>query len=153
MALARTWPVVIGGAAWLIICCSSPIEAQGGRAARPSTSSLESRVQQYWGRRQAKDLTGAYPFYCQSYRSRVSLKDYTQLSRLNRFDLTDIKVASIVQQTDRYQVTITYRFMAPMITQDRLDGQATETWKRDPNGQWCKADEPLELPLPPRGFL
>jgi hypothetical protein len=123
-----------------------------GRTAPASENALRARVQEYWARRQAKDLVGAYPFYCQAYRSKVSLNDYTRLTRLNRFDLSDVRVAGIVQKQERYDVTISYRFVAPMITQDRLEGQATEAWKRDSNGQWCKEDEPAVLPTPRSGM-
>ena len=112
---------------------------------------LEARVQHYWARRQAKDLVGAYPFYCEAYRSRVSQTAFTQLTRLNRFDLTDVKVSATVPDRDRFQVTITYRFKAPMVPADSLTGQATDAWKRDTDGKWCKEDEPLVLPFPPTG--
>jgi len=143
----RTNAFNIAGA--IFVCAVAATGAQDrGRTPAASESALRTRVQQYWARRQAKDLIGAYPFYCQAYRSKVSLNDYTRLTRLNRFDLTDVKVASIVQQHERYDVTITYRFVAPMITQERLDGQSTEAWKRDSNDQWCKEDEPALLPVP-----
>jgi len=112
------------------------------------TSGLEQRVLQYWARRRAKDLPGAYPFYCRQYRSKVSRDQFIQLTRLNRFDMNDLKVAGIAPQDDAFAVTITYRYMAPMISDKPLEGRSPELWKRDADGAWCKVDEPTALPFP-----
>lgn len=142
-------PIRILSAIGIAALCGAVVTAaaQQRRGGRPDLSSLRNRVQQYWARRQAKDLVGAYPFYCQSYRSRVSLNDFTKLTRLNRFDISDVRVVDITQDHLRYGVRIAYRFVAPMLTTERLDGEATEEWMRESNGQWCKADEPLALPF------
>jgi len=112
------------------------------------SASVEPRAQQYWARRQAKDLTGAYPFYCSGYRSRVSQAQFLQLTRLVRFDLSDIRVVQATVSGDRAEVTIAYKFVAPLVSAQPLDGQAKETWVRDTDGQWCKEDEPVALPFP-----
>ena len=129
-------------------------------SARPSTStpvlsgnaqadaSVENRAQQYWARRQAKDLAGAYPFYCAAYRSRVSLGQFQQLSRLIRFDLLAFHVAGTEAAGDRIEVTIAYRFLVPTLPEPEVNSQMTETWARDTDGQWCKEDEPVVMPFP-----
>ena len=110
---------------------------------------LERRVLEYWARRQAKDLPAAYAFYCQQYRSRVSRDQYTQMTRLNRFDMKDLTVADVNPEADAFSVTITYHYMAPMINDRPLDGRSSELWKRDADGStWCKVDEPTSLPFP-----
>lgn len=113
-----------------------------------STEGLEKTVLQYWAHRQDKNLPAAYPFYCESFRSRVSLNEFTKLTRLNRFDLTDLKVVDIASNGTDFSVTISYHYMAPMISDKQLDGKTAEAWKRDPGGKWCKADEPTALPFP-----
>lgn len=121
----------------------SPVSAKGTNAV-----SIEKRVQEYWDRRKAKDLAGAYPFYCSPYRSRVSQAQFLQLTRLVRFDLLEVRVASVVPMADRAEVTIAYRFMVPTLPEPERDGRTTEIWARDTNEQWCKEDEPLVLPFP-----
>jgi hypothetical protein len=116
---------------------------------QPAPSSLESRVQDYWGRRQAKDLSGAYPYYCSAYRARVSQAQFLQMTRLVRFDLRDVHVTRAALAGDRADVTIAYRFLMPTMVDQPLEGQTKETWARDTDGQWCKADEPVVLPFPP----
>lgn len=111
--------------------------------------SLEMRAQQYWARRQAKDLTGAYPFYCSAYRARVPLPQFLQLTRLVRFDLSEVRVAEAAVTGNRADVSVVYKFVAPMVSAQTLDGRAKETWIRDTDGQWCKEDEPIALPFPP----
>jgi hypothetical protein len=115
-----------------------------------STSSLESRAQEYWARRQAKDLSGAYPYYCSAYRARVSLAQFLQMTRLVRFDLRDVRVTvtDAASAKDRAEVTIAYKFLMPTLGDQLLDGQTKEVWARDPDGQWCKQDEPVVLPFP-----
>ena len=117
----------------------------------PPPSPLEARVEQYWARRQAKDLSGAYEFYCAGYRSRVPREQFLQLTRLTRFDLMDIHVVHTQPAGQRAQVTIAYRFAAPMVSEKPVDGQATETWGLEANGSWCKEDEPVVLPFPKSG--
>ena len=112
------------------------------------TAGLEQRVLQYWARRQAKDLPAAYPFYCQPYRSKVSRDQFIQMTRLNRFDMKDLKVASITPQDDAFSVTITFRYLAPMISDQPLEGRSPELWKRDADGTWCRVEEPAGLPFP-----
>ena len=131
------------GAALAALLAGSPTLAWAQNA------SLENRAQQYWARRQAKDLTGAYPFYCSTYRSRVSQAQFLQLTRLVRFDLSDVRVAETAVTGDRAEVTIAYKFLAPLLNGQALDGQAKETWIRDTDGQWCKEDEAVALPFPP----
>jgi hypothetical protein len=112
-------------------------------------SSLQSRAEGYWARREAKDLSGAYPFYCSAYRARVPLAQFLQMTRLVRFDLRDIRVSLPASTGDRAEVTIAYRFLMPTLGDQLLDGQTKESWVRDSDGQWCKEDEPVLLPFPP----
>ena len=114
--------------------------------AGPAT--LETRAQAYWARRQAKDLAGAYEFYCPEYRARVSREQFLQLTRLNRFNLTDVRVANVAAAGARSEVTITYRFFLPTLSDQPLEGRASDWWARDGTGVWCKEDEPLVLPFP-----
>lgn len=116
---------------------------------KPKPSSLESRAQEYWTRRQAKDLAGAYPYYCSAYRARVSQGQFLQMTRLVRFDLRDVRVTAAASSGDRAEVTVAYKFQMPTLADQLLDGQAKEMWVRDADGQWCKEDEPLSLPFPP----
>jgi hypothetical protein len=109
---------------------------------------LLSRARAYWERRQAKDLAGAYAFYCAGYKGRVSQPQLMQMTRLNRFDLKDISVSATMTGADRAQVTIAYKFMLPTLPGELVDAKATDAWSRDPDGQWCKEDEPLVLPFP-----
>ena len=128
-----------------------------GDAAR---SAIEARVQKYWERRQAKDLLGAYPFYCAAFRAGVSQSQFLQMTRLIRFDLTETRVTSVTikdQANDKAQVTVDYKFLVPMLSAGPVSGRATELWALDPDGQWCKESEPLVLPFgaptpPPSGL-
>jgi hypothetical protein len=118
-------------------------------APQPTASSLESRVQEYWVRRQAKDLAGAYPYYCSAYRSRVSQGQFLQMTRLVRFDIQDVRVTGVTSSGDRAEATIAYKFLMPTLLNQLLDGRTTDVWARDADGKWCKEDEPLVLPFPP----
>ena len=129
------------------------VKASQGSASASSgqiadAGALEKRAQAYWERRQAKDLSGAYPFYCASYRSRVSQADFLQMTRLVRFTLRDVKVSQMVAVGARAEITVDYRFMIPTLPNPENSGQTKEMWARDPDGQWCKEDEPLVLPFP-----
>lgn len=158
LAAAATCVVAAGAVSMTtaasVAAATRPVEQAGtSRPVAPAgpavtSASVESRAQQYWERRQAKDLTGAYPFYCSAYRSRVSLAQFLQLTRLVRFDLSEARVADVAVTGDRAQITITYKFMAPTLAGQLLDGRTIETWIRDPDGQWCREDEPLALPFP-----
>jgi hypothetical protein len=132
-------------------CGTHATPAAARVASAPASASLEERVRQYWERRQAKDLAGAYPFYCAAYRSRVPQNEYLQMTRLVRFDLRDVKIAGTTPSGGAVAVTIAYRFLMPTISDRPVDGQATEMWMRDTDGQWCKQDEPLLLPFPRGG--
>jgi hypothetical protein len=123
-----------------------------GADARQAEPSIESpvtpRALAYWERRQAKDLAGAYAFYCAAYRARVPQADFVRMVRLVRFDLTAVRVARVELSGDAAQVTVAYRFLAPMLGDRLAEGQVTETWRRDTGGEWCKEDEALVLPFP-----
>lgn len=114
-------------------------------------ASLVERVTQYWERRKAKDLAGAYVFYCDAYKSRVSRDQYLQLTRLTRFTLTDVKVIADPAAHGRAEVTVAYKYLMPVIDSRPLEGKTTELWAQDKNGEWCKEDEPLVLPFPSGG--
>lgn len=108
----------------------------------------ESRVLQYWARRQAKDLAGAWAFYCADYQARVPQPQFMQMTRLLRFDLRDLKVAKADVRGGKADVTIAYTFSLPTIPGQSLAGQSSDTWSKGADGQWCKDDEPLVLPFP-----
>jgi hypothetical protein len=127
---------------------SVPAAATAGTAGGGAAQPLAGRVNEYWRRRQGKDLAGAYAFYCPAYRARVSQPEFLQMTRLVRFDLSDIKIAAVVEEGDHANVRVTYKFPAPNITPGLLEGETTEAWRRDSGGQWCKQDEPLTLPFP-----
>jgi len=113
-------------------------------------SVIEARAQNYWERRQAKDLLGAYPFYCTAFRARVSQSQFLQMTRLIRFNLTETRVTSVTindQANDKAQVTVDYKFVVPTLSAEPVPGRVTELWALDPDGQWCKADEPFVLPF------
>src|SRR5207244_6049487 len=65
----------------------------------------------------------------------------SQMTRLVRFDLSDIKIAAVVEEGDYANVRVTYKFPAPNITPGLLEGETTETWRRDSGGQWCKQED------------
>ena len=136
---------VFGGAV------SAPVQQaeSNGDAAR---SAIEARAQKYWERRQAKDLLGAYPFYCAVFRARVSQSQFLHMTRLTRFDLSDSRVTSVTikdQANDKAQVTVDYKFLVPTLSGQPVPGRVTELWALDPDGQWCKQDEPLVMPFGP----
>jgi hypothetical protein len=137
--------VIVHGERQSSVTETSPLR----RGAAPA--SLVDRATQYWERRRAKDLAGAYVFYCDAYKSRVSHDQYLQLTRLTRFELTDVKVTADPAAHDRAQVTVAYKYMMPVIDTRPLEGKTTEMWAQDKNGEWCKEDEPLILPLPSGG--
>lgn len=130
-----------------------PVQSPGGGGARSAEQTsvavgpLESRVEAYWKRRQAKDVSGAYAFYCSAYKNRVPQAEFLQLTRLTRFNLQDIRVARVNSKGDRAEVTISYRFLMPTVSQDMLASESTEVWLHEA-GEWCKEDEPLILPFP-----
>jgi hypothetical protein len=115
------------------------------RARRPVP--VEARARQYWAKRADRDLQGAYAFYCSPYKSRVPLVEYLKLTRLVRFQLTDVRVTHATPVGDRMEVTVEYRFVAPSISAEPLRGETKDVWGRE-NGTWCKVDEPLILPFP-----
>jgi hypothetical protein len=117
-------------------------------SAAQDASSPESRVQQYWARRQAKDLAGAWTFYCADYQARVPQPQFMMMTRLLRFDLRDLKVAKVERHGDKADVTIAYKFSLPTVPGQDLDGQSSDVWSKGADGQWCKDDEPLVLPFP-----
>jgi hypothetical protein len=134
------------------LCVSADAAAQQRRARSPwRPLSIEVRVRQYWTTRMSRDLTGAYAFYCQSYKSRVPLADYVKQTRLTRFQMSDVQVRSTTPRRDGVEVTLSYRFLAPLVSPTPLDGETTEMWARDRKGSWCKQDEPLVLPFPTSG--
>lgn len=155
VAFARRCPVVLLAAGLAVVGCACAAQSfspakDSGRGGPPAVRSvtLQERAQQYWARRQAKDLLGAYPFYCAAYRSRVSQAQYLQLSRLNRFDFVSVDVVGAEPIGDRFDVTIAYRFIAPTVSDQPLNGRTSERWARDSDGLWCKEDEPALLPFP-----
>jgi hypothetical protein len=81
----------------------------------------------------------------------VSQAQFLQMTRLVRFDLTDVHVAGVTTEGNRATVRIAYHFMMPTISTDPLPGEASEVWLREPDGQWCKEDEPIVLPFPAAG--
>lgn len=115
-------------------------------------SAIEARAQKYWELRQAKDLLGAYPFYCAAFRAGVSQSQFLQMTRLIRFNLTETRVASVTindQANDKAQVTVDYKFVVPTVSEQPVPGRVTDRWALDPDGQWCKEDEPLVMPFRP----
>ena len=112
-----------------------------------STTALVTRVEQYWALRQAKDLAGAWTFYCAEYRARVPRPEYMKMLRLIRFDLRDLKVAQTVVAGNTAQVTISYQLSLLRLPGQDVEGRATQRWALE-DGEWCKTDEALELPFP-----
>jgi hypothetical protein len=127
----------------------APTTQPRGAASDAAPSRLVKRVEDYWERRELKDLRGAYPFYCEEYKSRVPPDDFVRMTRLVRFDLRDIRVIKVDGDGDRRQVGIAFRFVAPMVGDGLLEGRATDVWKLGRDGRWCKEDEPIELPFLP----
>jgi hypothetical protein len=113
----------------------------------PAVVSLESRVEAYWKRREAKDLAGAYAFYCVGYRQRVSQVEFVGLTRLTRLDIRGTQVTQVVHDGDRTDVTVSYTFLMPTVSSEPIAGDVTESWSREADGSWCKEDEPLVLPF------
>ena len=87
-------------------------------------------------------------FYCGAYKSRVSRDQYLQLTRLTRFDLTEVKVTADPAARGRADVTVAYKYLFTAISDKPLDGKTSEIWMQDSDGQWCKEDESLVLPFP-----
>jgi hypothetical protein len=80
----------------------------------------------------------------------VPLADYAGMVRLVRFDLQDIRIAKVEKADpsgNHVQVTIAFRFVAPMLGGRLLDARAKSAWRLDNDGQWCKEDELIELPF------
>jgi hypothetical protein len=123
-------------------CAARQAHRQG-----PAAVSLESRVEAYWKRREAKDLAGAYPFYCAGYRQRVSPSEFLALTRLTRLDIRETRVSRIDHAGERTAVTVSYTFIMPMVSSEPIAGDVTESWSREADGSWCKEDEPLVLPF------
>lgn len=117
-------------------------------AVQDAVTSPESRVLQYWARRQAKDLAGAWTFYCADYQARVPQPQFMKMTRLLRFDLRDLKVAKVERHGDKADVTIAYKFTLMTVPDQDLEGQSSDVWSQGADGQWCKDDEPLVLPFP-----
>ncbi len=127
---------------------TAAVQQPSGVPRAPHSMSIETRAQQYWAKRQQRDLAGAYPFYCSSYKARVPLSDFLKQSRLIRFELKDVEVTHVEPVGQRMQVTVKYRFMAPTISPEPLPGETKEMWAREATGTWCKEDEPLVRPFP-----
>jgi hypothetical protein len=125
----------------------SPAPAASAHPGNGAPALLE-RAAQYWERRKAKDLGGAYPFYCAAYKSRVSRDQYLQLTRLTRFDLTEVKVAADPAARGRADVIVEYKYRFTVISDAPLTGKTSEVWLQDSDGQWCKEDEAVVLPIP-----
>jgi len=150
----------VGAAVLLFVVCAFST-ATDGRAQSSSATVVTSasgaegtpllaRASQYWERRKAKDLGGAYVFYCATYKSRVSRDQYLQLTRLTRFDLTEVKVSADPASRGRAAVTVAYKYLFTAISDKPLDGKTSEIWLQDNDGQWCKEDESIVLPFPSR---
>jgi hypothetical protein len=133
----------------LAIVVSSACAARQGLGAETSTS-LEQRAAAYWKMREARDLAGAYAFYCAAYRGRVSRDEFIGMTRLVRFGISDVQIASANLSGERAQVTISYRFMMPTISPNPIATETSEWWALE-GGDWCKEDEPLALPFPRPG--
>jgi hypothetical protein len=138
----------LGLAAVIIVACGAVAPIVQTTAAQTPAPSPESRVVQYWARRQAKDLAGAWTFYCAEYQARVPQPQFMMMTRLLRFDLRDITVAKVEPRADKADVTIAYKFSLPTMPGQDLDGQSSDVWSKGADGQWCKDDEPLVLPFP-----
>jgi hypothetical protein len=109
---------------------------------------LAARAERYWKAREERDLIAAYPFYCSDYKKRVPLSEFVKQTRLARFELKNIKITEISRRGQLFDVTITYQFMAPMLTDRPLESRVTDVWTKDSDGLWCKQDEPATLPFP-----
>jgi hypothetical protein len=135
----------------VVLLMALPVSLVGQTAAAGSATidaALKQRVLEYWQRRQAKDLSNAYPYYCAEYRARVPLAQFLQQTRLVRFDLTGVQVAGAEPDGRRMNVKISYRFLVPSLPQPEQSGQTTEPWMRGADGKWCKEDEVMVLPFP-----
>jgi hypothetical protein len=131
-----------------VLAVVSSVGCAAHRERRPDPpASLESRAEAYWKRREAKDLAGAYAFYCAGYRQRVSQSEFVALTRLTRLDIRETQVSRIDHAGDRAAVTVSYTFIMPMVSSDPLAGDVTEWWSREADGRWCREDEPLILPF------
>lgn len=122
--------------------------ARSERHHRATAEPLVARVEAYWKRREAKDLAGAYTFYCSGFKARVPQAEFLRLTRLTRFDIRDVRVAPVVENAPRLEVTISLRFSMPSLAREPIESQTKEWWARDAGWQWCKEDEPLVLPFP-----
>jgi hypothetical protein len=135
----------------MAVCAAIAGFACAARTERPTSApadSLVARVEAYWKRREAKDLAGAYTFYCSGYQTRVSRAEFLGFTRLTRFDIRDVHVAPVVEAANRVEVTVSFRFIAPALSQEPIESQTKEWWTREAGRQWCKEDEPLVLPFP-----
>ena len=134
----------------LAVVTLSPVgcAARSGRGDEDATR-LTSRVEAYWKRREAKDLHGAYAFYCSAYKKQVSEADFLRLTRLTRFDIRDTRVVAVTSESPaRAQVTVSLRFTMATISVEPLESRTSEWWARDTDRQWCKENELLVLPFP-----
>jgi hypothetical protein len=133
------------------------MDAGPSRAASdPAThaeASLRTRVSEYWALRQARNLVGIYPYYSSQYRARVSRDEFVKQTRLVRFELSDAVVAGVAMSGTRADVTVAYRLVMPTLGTEPLRSTSVETWITEPDGQWYRLDEPLQLPFPPGGGL
>ena len=137
---------VVGG-----LASSFPVARARTTPQVPAAVPLEARVNAYWERRLAKDMSGMYEFYSAEYRSRVSRDEFLKQIRLIRFDLSDVKVGKVDVSGDRARVTVNFRMQLPTVSPDKLASQSDETWVREADGVWRKLDEPLVVPFPPPG--
>ena len=132
----------------LVTVSSLACAARSDRPGADVATGVTARAEAYWKRREAKDLLGAYAFYCSAYKKRVSQAQFLGLTRLSRFDLRDTRVQAGAETGNRVEVTVSLRFVMPKVALEPLETRSTEWWARDTDGQWCKEDEPLVLPFP-----
>jgi hypothetical protein len=135
--------LVLALGAGAVACATS-----GNRETHSHGESLAERAEAYWNRRVAKDLAGAWAFYCDAYKNRVPQSEFLRLTRLARFDLRDARVAEVAGDASRAQVTIAIRFVLPVLSPGPVEFRARESWALDSDGRWCKEDEPAPLPFP-----
>jgi hypothetical protein len=88
-----------------------------------------------------------YEFYSAAYKATTPRTDFLKITRLVRFDILDFRVARLVAEGDKAQVTVAYKTKVPQIP-DGFEAEITDPWVRDPDGLWYKEKEELLLPYP-----
>jgi hypothetical protein len=132
----------VAAAAGILLSCAT------ASPPRPRISDLSARVQQYWNRRQAKDLAGMYALYSSGYRTRHTREEFLRKFRLIRFDVLDFRLVGVENVSPGVaDVTVSYRTSAPKIPQP-IDAQVTDRWIREKDGAWYKETEKILLPSP-----